>query len=322
MVAEAVGGDVRAGIGMRLRAARERKALTILQAAEKIHTDTRVLEFLEAEDFAALGAPVYVRGHLRHYAELVGESPAELQEIYASTTRTVPPRPDLTQIPRAQPEKAASRMVGPTVLVLVVLAIIGTVGWLVSLSGGHAQPAAVVDTEAKPSADHPAAPPAQAHPSGAAPQAGPPSAMRAVSSSGTGPAAGAPTASASRVSAETTAPDGAAASAAGGASTAAAIPVHARAAELTLKFNSDSWAEVYDAAGQRLFYDVGSAGSAHTVKGPAPLRLVLGNAAGVALEFNGRPAAIPASTQPDGGVQFIINAHGRAVPAKPAADGE
>ena len=64
----------------------------------------------------------------------------------------------------------------------------------------------------------------------------------------------------------------------------------AKEAELTLKFSSDSWAEVYDASGQRLFYDVGAASSAHTVKGQAPLRVVLGNASGVALEFNGRSA--------------------------------
>ena len=56
MAAEA-GGDIRAGIGTRLRAAREKKSLTILQAAEKMHVDARILESLEAEDFAALGAP-------------------------------------------------------------------------------------------------------------------------------------------------------------------------------------------------------------------------------------------------------------------------
>jgi hypothetical protein len=45
------------------------------------------------------------------------------------------------------------------------------------------------------------------------------------------------------------------------------------------------------------------------------MRVVLGNAAGVAVEFNGRPAPIPSTVKPDGSVHFIINAHGRAVPA-------
>ncbi len=106
---------------------------------------------------------------------------------------------------------------------------------------------------------------------------------------------------------------------------AAAAPPPARRAkdgELTLKFSSDSWAEVYDASGQRLFYDVGAAASAHTVRGQAPLRVILGNASGVAVEYNGRPALIPAAVQPDGSARFVINAHGRTVPASPASDGD
>jgi len=98
------GGDIRAGIGTRLRAAREKKGLTLLQAAERMHVDARILEWLEAENFAALGAPVYARGHLKHYAELVDESPAQLQALYADATRSAPAQPDLTKIARGEPE--------------------------------------------------------------------------------------------------------------------------------------------------------------------------------------------------------------------------
>ncbi len=75
MMAEAGGGE-RRGIGVRLRAAREKRGLTLLQAAERLHLDVRIVQALEAEEFAELGADVYVRGHLRRYAEAVGESPA------------------------------------------------------------------------------------------------------------------------------------------------------------------------------------------------------------------------------------------------------
>jgi cytoskeleton protein RodZ len=105
------------------------------------------------------------------------------------------------------------------------------------------------------------------------------------------------------------------------AATAATGAPHGKVTELTLKFSADSWAEVYDASGQRLFYDVGAAASAHTVQGPAPLRIVLGNASGVAVEFNGRPAEINNSVLPDGSAQFSINARGRAVRATRKADG-
>jgi len=58
------------GIGARLRAGREKLGLTVLQVAERIHTDPKIVEAIEAENYEALGAPVYARGHIGHYAEL------------------------------------------------------------------------------------------------------------------------------------------------------------------------------------------------------------------------------------------------------------
>ncbi|HEV2269780.1 MAG TPA: RodZ domain-containing protein [Steroidobacteraceae bacterium] len=118
-------------IGARLRSARERSRLTILQAAERMHVDPDVLEALEADDFAALGAPVYVKGHLRHYAELVGESPEALFELYSQGTR-VPP-PDLTRVPKPLPDDTG-RLVAPAVVVVIGFAAAGTVWWALSLS--------------------------------------------------------------------------------------------------------------------------------------------------------------------------------------------
>ena len=66
------------GIGARLLAARARADLSLMQAAEALHVDPEVIHALDTENFTALGAGVYVRGHLRHYAELVKESVPEL----------------------------------------------------------------------------------------------------------------------------------------------------------------------------------------------------------------------------------------------------
>ena len=119
------------GIGARLRSARERSRLTILQAAERLHVDPDILEALEAEDFAKLGAPVYVKGHLRHYAELVGEPADALFELYSQGTR-VPP-PDLTRVPKPIPDDVG-RLVAPAVIVVIGFAVAGTVWWGLSLS--------------------------------------------------------------------------------------------------------------------------------------------------------------------------------------------
>ena len=373
-MAAAAGGEIRAGIGPRLRAAREKKGLTILQAAEKMHVDSRTLESLEAEDFAALGAPVYARGHLRHYAELVDESPAELQALYADATKAQPAQPDLTRIARGEPQDDSRRLAGPALIGVIAVAVIGSVWWVINLSGDKVPPAPPRSTAASSSVAAPAAAgddtnttgqagteaanqnpvsqPAPADVRGHAPvsrsasQHGNATAgLASAAPGGTRPGtSGSAPAARSGAPASTT-PGGARNTSANAAATpansvppprvAAATPAtntpatapnptsRAKDGELTLKFSSDSWAEVYDAAGQRLFYDVGAASSAHTVKGPAPLRVVLGNAAGVAVEYNGRRALIPASNQPDGSARFMINAHGRAVPTSAtASDGD
>jgi cytoskeleton protein RodZ len=137
MVSDA-GGEPLRGTGARLRAAREGRGLTVLQAAEKLHVDPRVVEALESEDFAVLGAEVYVRGHLRRYAEAVGESPTALQELYSGGSQAA--RPDLTRIPRGEAQPPASRLLLPALLALVCLAIAGLVWWLLTLPAEKAQP--------------------------------------------------------------------------------------------------------------------------------------------------------------------------------------
>jgi cytoskeleton protein RodZ len=348
MAAEA-GGDERAAIGTRLKAAREKKGLTILQAAEKMHVDPRILESLEAENFAALGAVVYVKGHMRHYAELVGEQPAELQELYATSARAAPVQPDLTRISRARPGNDPAKLTGPAVIVLVAIAAIGALWWILSAPSEKPVPTLAQESARSEAAGSPDATGSREQPTGgeaaatatvgsqtpalqgsrrnqqeAGSRPGSAGKVAKSASSSTKSAASltaGPVAHPGPVSTNTAAavtPTVARAAANSGAAVSshtAPLPTRTKQGELTLKFSSDSWAEVYDASGQRLFYDVGAASSAHTVKGPAPMRVVLGNASGVALEYNGRPAHIPASVLPDGSVHFVINAHGRAVVA-------
>ncbi|TLZ12028.1 MAG: helix-turn-helix domain-containing protein, partial [Gammaproteobacteria bacterium] len=55
-MATAVSGEQRCGAGARLRAGRENGGLSVPQAAERLRFDARIVEALEAEDYAALGA--------------------------------------------------------------------------------------------------------------------------------------------------------------------------------------------------------------------------------------------------------------------------
>ena len=81
---------------------------------------------------------------------------------------------------------------------------------------------------------------------------------------------------------------------------AAAAPPAARSsrppgvgrARLRLSFSADSWVDVHDAAGKRMFAGNGRANSVKTISGMAPMRVYLGFASGVQLEINDRAVAI------------------------------
>lgn len=57
--------------GQRLRVERERRAITIAQAVEGTHIKTDHIVAMEADDWAAFSAPVYVRGFVKTYARFL-----------------------------------------------------------------------------------------------------------------------------------------------------------------------------------------------------------------------------------------------------------
>ena len=275
------------GIGARLRGARERSRLTILQAAEKLHVDPDILEALEANDFAALGAPVFVKGHLRHYAELVGESPESLFELYAQETRLPPP--DLTRIPKPLPDDTG-KLVAPAVLVVIGFAAAGTVWWVLSLSHHQWVTAALrpvpvtvtAATPAGPDRSVPLTPPVRLAPEPA------PSPVQAAGRSGVAPQA---------------APLAAAPAAAG-----AQI-------DAVFTYSADSWTEVYDATGRRLLYGMSTGPVTRKLEGVPPLSVMLGDASGVTIAIGGRVASISRFVRSDHTARFLIAADGRVLAA-------
>jgi cytoskeleton protein RodZ len=122
-------GVVGVGIGSRLRDCRERMGLTQAQAAEKLHVEARSLQALETEDFDSFGAPVFVRGHIRRYCELVGENSVELVAIYNETTRAVLP-PVIARLPNADRMADLRRLAVPALFALIGLVLLGVVWWV------------------------------------------------------------------------------------------------------------------------------------------------------------------------------------------------
>ncbi len=117
-------------IGARLLAARESAGLSQVQAAESLHVDPGVIQALEAENFGALGGAVYVRGHLRHYAELVEESAPELLALYAASVHAGPP-PDLTRMPHARQSSSwRGALLTTGIAVVLGVGLIGSIRWI------------------------------------------------------------------------------------------------------------------------------------------------------------------------------------------------
>jgi cytoskeleton protein RodZ len=277
-------GARNSGIGARLQAARERTGLSVVAAAELLHVDPNVLNALEGERFGELGAPVYVRGHLRHYAELLKESAPELLALYAASAQAGAP-PDLTQMPHA---KQASNLRGALVTtglaVVIGVGLIGSIRWIY-LDLHPATPVAVAA---------PASLPAPAAPATEAPV--PPDVTSAPAVS---PAA------------------------ASGVPQAVALPVVKAArlprsslqeASVTLKFRSACWTEVYDARGGELYHAIGAAGTTETLRGAAPLKVLVGNFAEVDVEIDGQGQVIPLQAQSGAAAQFLVTHEGTLQP--------
>ena len=55
-----------------------------------MHLDEPKVRALERNDFDVLGAPVFAKGHLRKYAQLVGVSEADVFADYYAMTRSAP----------------------------------------------------------------------------------------------------------------------------------------------------------------------------------------------------------------------------------------
>jgi cytoskeleton protein RodZ len=90
----------------------------------------------------------------------------------------------------------------------------------------------------------------------------------------------------------------------------APAPAPARETRLRLELSGESWVEVYDSRGERLYYDVAGAGSVQSIAGRPPLRVVLGNAAAVAVQVDGQSRDIPAGALDGEGARFVVNRSG------------
>jgi cytoskeleton protein RodZ len=80
-------------LGEQLRAQRERKGITLEQAAADTRIREKFLTALEGGDYPALPGAVYTRGFLRNYAEYLDLETDDLVALFQQERGGAPPEP-------------------------------------------------------------------------------------------------------------------------------------------------------------------------------------------------------------------------------------
>ena len=124
--------DTALGLGERLRSARKARALTLEQAASSIRLEASVLRALEDERYEVLGAAVFIRGHLKAYAKLLGLSEETVMTAYRAADPNADAPPKVTRVL----EKPLTTTPGPVAIAAAVALAIVAMLLLYLISGG------------------------------------------------------------------------------------------------------------------------------------------------------------------------------------------
>lgn len=262
--------------GAQLASARVAAGLSIAQIAEQMHISVRQVEAIEADRYEELPGAVFVRGFVRNYARLLKLDPVPLlRGLEPALGGDAPLRAH--EIAGTLPESSRRghgwMWVGLIALVLAVIAIAAAYErWL-----GRA-PASASDSPPAGLAEPFTAPPI------AAPE--PPAPEQSSAAVPFERSADATVAPAEQAPQPAQAPVIDAAPPAEIAANNATVDAGVR---LEIVFAAEAWIEVRDADGKVRFSGTVPAGSTRRFESRLPLDVVVGNASGVRITYNGRP---------------------------------
>ncbi len=272
--------------GGRLAIARRAHDISAQEIAKELHLDEPTVRALEQNNFAMLGAPVFAKGHLRKYAELVGVPVDDILSEYDQLTRTAGAPPVVGPVRK----NLRAISLGPWIAGVVVV-IIGALAAYWWFTREAVPPPAPTDTGALA--------PLASDASDAATQVLAEVATGIVSE--LEPVSGAEELAARETAAASFAPPDS------NPESLFEEAVMLPQVRVELSFFGDCWAEVSDASGRRLFYDLGTAGRVVALSGDEPLRLLLGDSDNVSIAVEGRDYPIPASARYGPMARLTIN---------------
>jgi cytoskeleton protein RodZ len=293
------------GPGDRLQAARISIGLTLDDVASKMHLSASILSSLEDNNFEDITAPIFVKGYLRSYARIVNLDEEDIIKQYSLYyTHNDPP---ISSTSNASPQINAddSHVKGLTWLVIIVLIGLLSFWWW----NRYHQPAQSVSLETTKNseiiADSEQGSNSEAM---ALPEQGTQELDQAQQQNDSLPEISQNNTSDSDavqqdarnelngiddILAET-APQPENDSAAEAAPDNEAVdqtsenPIADQAADLVITVNADTWADIKDADGNRLVYDLLRNGQHLSLSGKAPFNAFLGNGYGVNIQYRGK----------------------------------
>lgn len=261
-------------VGVRLRAAREARGLSLADCGHQLHLPIKVLERLEAGDFGAPEHFVFLRGALGSYARFLGLPPGSWDDVLRAVAP--PDQPALMSVARTSQTRWLLQRYGTAATYIVLTATIAVPLVLLGLRGGLHRPTARIV-----SLDQPAV-------SAAAPTTSAPAPHVATVT---------PTVDDTPFRASMTPfaaiglnDDGAVSAPAANATPATSTPAGQHT--LTLNASADCWFEITDADGNKVDSGMLHAGDSRSWHAAAVLHVTLGNAAGVSVTRDGQPFAL------------------------------
>lgn len=271
-------GDAGPVGGERLAATRRERGISVREIAKELHLDEPKVRALEENRFDVLGAPVFAKGHLRKYAELVGVPIDDVLADYYQLNRSAGAPPVVG--PRRKVHREIT--MGPWIVGIIAILAVAIAAWW-WFNREPATPPPFESERQDEAAQEADASRSLVAASGAIesyeqaeltfiaeePQA---AVVEATAESGPGPVLGGE------------APDNEHALAGSGV-------------ELKLSFHGDCWAEVTDATGRRLYFALGTEGRSVTLSGVGPLGVLLGDSSNVSIQVNGFDYSISAANR-------------------------
>jgi cytoskeleton protein RodZ len=305
-----------------LQAERRKQGLSVPDVARSLKLAPRQVEALEADNYAALPGPMFVRGFIRNYARVLGldadalVTDADTRLRQGGAAQGVP-RPSVN-IPVPAMDSEARRLAaknGRTGSPFVVAAVVGAVviGLVVAYVAWAPRetlpPSPVAGETGSSSQEVELKVQAESAGEAAGGEAAPPSASPATAPEAVPAQPAAPVPERAAVPAQPPAPGAeraavptqppapvvpagtatqAPAGGEGDAQSGASGEPGTDTREIRLSFGMESWVEVRDRRGKVIFSQINPEGTEQVVRGRPPFSLVVGNAKGVTLTYEGK----------------------------------